>query len=127
MDLRGALRRQISGARPCRSCRCFKEQLFVRSPEQQCRRRPNNGAAAACSGEMDLYLAVALQRGAAGWSTRPSRAAGDDRRAVVAEIESASTLTSVIAEGLGVTILPRRWRARWWRPAMPGSAASSIR
>ena len=46
---------------------------------------------------------------------------------VVAEIESASTLTAVIADGLGATILPASMAARSGRVVrLPGCAASSI-
>ena len=80
----------------------LKEQLFVVGPDQML--APPEQAPLRTLGEMDFYLA------------RPYnviRRMVDEAFAsigmvprVIAEIESASTLTSVIAEGLGATILP---------------------
>ena len=80
----------------------LKEQLFVVGPNSM--PAPPDPAPLRMLGEMDLYLArpynvvrKMVDEAFAGAGMTPR---------VVAEIESASTLKAVIADGLGVTILP---------------------
>ena len=80
----------------------LKEQLFVVGPEAML--APPGQVPLRMLGEMDLYLARPynvvrrmVDEAFAGAGMTPR---------VVAEVESASTLTAVIAEGLGATILP---------------------